>query len=322
MSNHIITLFKVQKSRASTYVSHDCSSYFFYCVEPTVPCGHTGGVQDQKIGDHSCGLGCPVQNTCLRPDRAEAYIGLSSKGVDPLLLLRWDKTPPNLLCVYDVNHIDTPAQINALKNLFPASQLNHIMRAFCVHQVARNCPAGMRYCSRIKSKNEGGLLCREWMNTLSSNTERDSVKREYCLYNNTDDCKCINRTKNEDFKQLKLDGTTLASAHCWYKPCEDNDNLLLEEENKAICTAQVCQSIINAQARGNIDISKNLSSLNCNFSKEDRERANLPPPEVSIFDSISTWVEDNTYTAAIVGSIIILVVIIGVIMLIANRKKK
>lgn len=275
MSRHVVTLFKTQTSRSNTYLGHECTPYIFYCISSTVPCGYTGGVQDMKVGDHSCGFGCPTQNICLKPDRSEAYIGNSSKGHDPLITIVWDVKPPNLRCIYDLDHIDTPSQINALKRLFPHDQLDHVMRAFCTG-TSNECPTAEKPCSKLKSTDEIGSMCREWINTLSTDEMRDSVRREYCLTHNTSDCRCINRVNQPDFIELRngMDAQTLASTRCWYKPCEDNANILLDVEQKQVCTANICQNIINAHAKGNINISNNTSSLNCSFTNQQLAEAN------------------------------------------------
>lgn len=238
-----------------------------------------------KIGDHSCGLGCPKQNVCLKPDRKEADIGNSSNGSDPLISILWDIQPPNLRCIYDLDKIDTPSQVNALKKLFPNEQVNHVMRAFCT-QKSTKCPDNRSGCSRLLDLDESGSMCREWLATLPSDEARDSVRREYCIHNDTDDCKCINRTKHQDFNDLRngMDAGMISSTRCWYKPCEDNSNLLLDVEQKQECIENVCQNIIDAHAEGNINISNNTSSLSCNFSRkqladaEAKRAAKLTPP--------------------------------------------
>lgn len=321
MARHVITLFKEQKSRSTTYLGHDCSAYIFYCITPTVPCGYTGGVQDMKIDDHSCGWGCPTQNVCLKPDRAEADIGKSSRGQDPLLSILWDVRPPNLRCLYDLDKIDTPSQINALRRLFPSEQVNHVMRAFCT-QKSTKCPDNRSECSRLKALDEAGSMCREWLATLPSDESRDSVRREYCIHYDTDDCKCINRAKHSDFNDLRngMDARLLSSTRCWYKPCEDNSNLLLDIEQKQECIANVCQNIIEAHAQGNINISNNTSSLSCSFSRkqladaEAEREAKLNPPVPSPGPapapnfSILEFVEK--YKIVVIGMVLFIVLLI------------
>lgn len=324
MSTHTITLFKTQTSKKSTYLSHDCSQYFFYCIDRTVPCGHTGGITDPTVGSHSCGLGCFPQNVCLKPDRSEAYIGLSSKGVDPLIHLTWDTTAPNLKCVYEVRHVDTPAQINNLIKLFPTQQIDHFMRDFCIQKVDKNCAGNRRECSRLAAIDNGGLLCREWLDKLHPPEVKDSVKREYCLHYNTADCGCINRDKSPDFDKYKLDAETKLSAHCWYKPCVNNDNLLLDEENRKECKANICQSIIEAQANGNIDISDNLSSLNCNFTGEQLKKASIEPPPhpvVAKYNNVVQWISERQMSVIGISIVIVIAVVVIAVVMMYSRKK-
>ena len=274
MARHVIVLFKKQESRKTTYPGYDCYNGLFYCIDETVPCRYTDGIQDPVVGTVNCALGCPAQNLCLKPDPAEGDIGLSSYGLDPLLNISWDIVPYNIKCFYDLDRIDTESQINAIKNKFPAEQFNHIMRAFCV-QKSTSCLLGRPECSRLTAVDTSGEMCREWL-SKQDNGFQDSVKREYCIKNNTDDCKCINRSRQSDFNELKngMNAQTLSSSRCWYKPCDDNSNILLDSEQKQSCQANVCQNIIEAHANGNIDINNNTSSLNCNFTSKEIEAAN------------------------------------------------
>lgn len=324
MPQHVVTLFKTQTSRNSVYVSHECTPYIFYCLS-NVPCKYTGGVQDMKTGDHSCGLGCPTQNICLKPDRSEADIGKSSKGLDPLIALVWDIKPPNLRCIYNVDNIDTPSQINALKRLFPHEQVDHVMRAFC-GGTSEQCTFNVKLCSKLKSLDESGVMCREWLSSLPTDELRDSVRREFCLNNNTDDCKCINRSKQPDFIKLRngMDAQTLASTRCWYKPCENNSNILLDVEQKQQCIANVCQNIINAHARGNIDINTNTSNINCSFTKQqmaqaDSERNKILYPKSPKKDNDSTFNYKSIGIYIAIGVIVASLIILTMIKLYTRR---
>lgn len=306
MQRHVITLFKTQRSNFPTYMGHKCSDYLFYCVEPTVPCGYTGGIQDPKVDEVSCGWGCSKQNVCLKPNRQEANIGLSSRGEDPLIYITWNVAPPNLRCIYDLDKIDTAAQINALMRIFPEIQVNHVMRAFCTQPVS-TCSNGTDQCSRLNSLDESGGMCREWMARLPSDTYRDSVMREYCLHNNTKDCQCINRTQSKEFNSLQgeMNALTLASTRCWYKPCQDNSNLLLHVEQQQECNANICQSIIDAHAEGNVTIKGNKSSISCNFNKTLQQP---PPPTPTPTPAPTPTFGYTVIICAVVGLLLVLLV--------------
>lgn len=264
MSNQII-LFKRQESRKNIYIGHDCASLTECFL--TVPCKLRNDVRDPIVSRRKCAF-CPDQFYCLEPDReTEAFIGLSSRGVDPLISFGWDMEPPNLICIYDADHIDTDSQLNNLHKLFSLDQYNHAMRSLCTNKRGSKCNDEKKTCSLFKSLDNIGSRCQEWLDTVES---KDSIRREYCLRFDTDDCSCINRTKRKDFNELKngMDATTIASSKCWYKPCEDNDNLLLDIEQKNTCNPNICQNIINAHANGNINIANNTSSISCNFTKQ------------------------------------------------------
>lgn len=311
MARHVIVLFKKQTSRATTYKSHDCYDSLFYCYEETVPCGYTDGVQDPVVGTIACNTGCVGQNLCLKPDPAEGDIGLSSSGLNPLIDISWDLVPYNIKCSYDLDRIDNELQINAIKNKFPSEQFNHIMRAFCT-QKSTSCLIGRTECSRLTANDTSGEMCREWLGSISTELQ-DSVKREYCIKNNTDDCKCINRSRQSDFNELKngMNAQTLSSARCWYKPCDDNSNILLDSEQKQECRANICQNIIEAHASGNIDINNNTSSLNCNFTAKQIDDANeerkskmskpIPPPK-----TLLSFLSDNKVIIMFIVVIVIL----------------
>lgn len=269
MTNNII-LFKTQASTKTVY-SHECASLTSYCYE-TLPCAMTYGIRDPAVDSKTCAAGlCPSQLYCLKPDRTEAYIGLSSRGVDPLVHFGWDIKPPDLVCIYDPDHIDTDNQLNALHRLFPMNQINHAMRLLCTDKPGTLCKDANKTCSRLKSFDRIGRRCQEWLDTVTIPEVKDSIRREYCLHFDTDDCTCINRTKRKDFNDLKngMDATTLASSKCWYKPCEDNDNILLDVDQANVCNPSICQNIINAHSNGSINIANNTNSLSCNFTKEE-----------------------------------------------------
>lgn len=319
MAKHEITLFKTQMSVKSAYLGAECATQAFVC-NAKLPCKHgNNGIQDPILGEHYCSLLCSTQHICLAPDVNEVSIGLSSKWQDPLITFGWDLTPPHLKVKYDLDKIDTPSQINALRRLFPKEQINHLMRAFCT-QVSTYCPGEQSECSRLRSLGESGQLCREWMVTLPSEAHRDSVKRGYCLENDTEDCQCINRAHHSDFNDLRkgMDAQTLLSTRCWYKPCEDNNNLLLDSEEKQGCVANVCQNIINAHAQGDIDITNNTSSISCNFSKEQLDEAELlrdkVAPSPPIEHPVEMWIMLNKDNLIILSLLITAVLVSGAIM--------
>ena len=271
---------KVQTSRESTYVGDECNPYFFYCND-TTPCGYTNGVQDLEVGKSPCRWSCPDQNVCLKPDRFECAIGLDSKNNDPLTLITWDQRAPNLKCMYDLNKIDKIDQLRAYSSKFKDDSINTVMGAFCGKRVSTDCAAGLGgECSRFLAVNDGGRVCREWMASLPRDSQ-DAVMRDYCLANDTEDCKCINRTTDPDYQRLKSLGNYF-SDRCWYRPCANSESIYLvpNRVGSAECAANVCQQIIEAHAEGKIDISGNVNQINCAFPEAipPGKKDPTPPP--------------------------------------------
>lgn len=306
MSNHILIGRKVQQSGNKTYVSHECDPWVFYCYN-TVPCGYTGGVQDLKIGESACPRLCPNQNICLQPDREECTIGLSSTGKDPLLSVTWDERAPNLKCIYDLNNIDTADQLRVYNTKFPTTQnLNTIMSAFCGEKhVSTTCATGLNeQCSRFLARDEEGRLCRDWLATLS-NDRQDMVMRDYCLSNDTIDCKCINRSTDSEYNKLKSIGNYF-SDNCWYKPCTNSSSIYLVPTNLSskTCATNVCQQIIEAHTNGNIDIEGNTTQIDCTFSK------NMPNPDKSQppVSSNSHWYDYWYLICFVIIAIIVIII--------------
>jgi hypothetical protein len=271
-------------------MSHECYPYAFYCYQ-TVPCGYTGDVPDMEIGKAGCALLCPSQNVCLRPDRSECWIGLDSKGQDPLLKVTWDERAPNLSCVYDLDRIDSIDQLRAFDRQFNSDSLNNnLVGAFCGKHVSSHCADGLGgECSRYLSLDEGGKLCREWL-SLRPRDVQDAAMREYCLNNNTLDCKCINRTTDPDYSRLKSLGNYFSDG-CWFKPCSNSESIYLvpNRVSSAQCATNVCQQIIDAHAQGKVDITGNVNQINCSFAENDLTPSARNP--VTWYEWLSTnWI--------------------------------
>lgn len=303
MSQHRLTTRKVQTSKTPTYVSHDCDPYIFYCYD-TVPCGYTGGVQDMEVGKSGCPRLCPDQNVCLKPDRQECSIGLDSKGQDPLLVVTWDERAPNLRCVYDLDRIDRADQLRVFDAKFDTdASVNSLMGAFCGKHVSAHCADGLKgECSRYLSLDEEGKLCREWLASRPRDGQ-DAAMRDYCLNNDTLDCKCINRTNDPDYIRLKSLGNYF-SDNCWFKPCSNSESIYLvpNRVSSAQCATNVCQQIIDAHAEGKIDITGNVNQINCNFGDKSFPGK---PQSASWYD----WLIANWH---MVAAIVALLVIVGV----------
>ena len=309
MNAHQITLRKVQTSRKQTYASHACDPYVFYCYE-TVPCQTRHGVIDLKVGDISCGVfgECPYQHQCVAPDPGECDIGNSSNGENPLTFIGWDKEAPNIKCVFDLAKIDRIDQLNQYKKQFNGEFVGTVNSTFCEQKV-NTCPTGFtgEGCSRLRSVGDDGEFCRSWLATLPSK-EADAIMQNYCLLNNTTECKCINRLNDPEYQRTKK--VAPFSDNCWYKPCAVAQSIYLvphELDERTDCPKNICQQIIDVADARKVDINDIKTNINCSFT--DSGSKNTEPKQ----DDDSTQKSINKYW---IISLSILVLIVGVIVVV------
>jgi Pox virus entry-fusion-complex G9/A16 len=265
------------------------------------------GVSDLRIGDVSCGIfgECPYQSMCVAPDRLECFIGLDSKGRDPLNSIQWDGRAPNLKCTFDLDKIDRADQLAVYMEKFNAQHSNTLLSAFCTKQISGPCPKGLESgCSKLLATNENGRVCRQWLSSLPRDTQ-DATMRDYCLRNDTNDCKCINRTTDPEYDRVK-ELNNYFTDNCWYKPCANSENIYLVPNrlSENTCAVNVCQQIIDAHAKGTIEISGNVNNINCNFAKGDIVPPSTPadtpkPPPTTPDKSVLVWLRSNWIVPAI-----------------------
>lgn len=227
---------------------------------------------------------------CLAPDPRECEIGVSSRGFNPFEQIVWDQSAPNIACTFNLDHIDTADQLREFSRKFPKNLRDTLMTSFCGSQVTINCAPGLETgCSRFLTTDDEGILCRDWLASLSKDRQ-DAVMRNYCLGNNTDDCKCINRTFDPDYENVKV-LSNYFSDNCWYRPCANNSsiylvpNALFEKQ----CATNVCQQIIDVQTQGQVDVSGNTNNINCNF----KEGEMVPPKPIHSESNLMIFVRDN-----------------------------
>jgi hypothetical protein len=191
---------------------------------------------------------------------------------------------------------------------------NTMMHEFCNQKVTDDCASGLESgCSRYRTTNNEGHLCRQWLASLSPD-QHDLTIAEYCLANDTNDCKCIDRSTDPTYIHLKSVAAPFPDA-CWYTPCANasSNNLVPKALTAQQCPTNVniCKQIIDAATTaGNINIHDNKSSINCVFDKDSSlpvgEASPTPPP--TIIDLLkSNW---KIVTTIIVVMVILLIVIL------------
>lgn len=223
-------------------------------------CFKTNGVTDWEVGWTKCCNGfCASQRVCVPVDGTQCDIGVSSKGVDPLVSAEWDGTAPNLKCTYDLSGIDRYEQVEAFNAQFAPN--DRVMAAFC-ERPSKNCQPGMESCSVLHSQNTGSDSCRTWFGSLAKDTDRDAVGATYCTRYNTEDCRCINRELTDEYNFLKAHNPI--SDKCWFKPCANASRYFTPSAfAKDTCPENICEIILNIYKDRDVSIYDN--DFTCNM---------------------------------------------------------
>lgn len=245
-------------------------------------------VRDPTLKVRKCcqGVFCPLTRVCSKPDIKLCAIGLSKDGLDPVIDIKWGHEPPNYICTYDSNKIDTVEQISK----YHPSKLRQIQ--FC-SQPSNVCSKGAGpVCSKLLSLDKDGLYCRNLV--AQDDTLRNEIIDEYCLHNPSNyDCKCVNRSNYTDYNQSKL--THPIPDSCWYKPC--NAENILNKEKPENCPINMCNIILDAH--DDKDVAINNNSINCNFSKNKDDSKNYN----EIYDYIPLTIMISTCLIIIIMSV-------------------
>jgi hypothetical protein len=262
-----------QGSKENQYVAGPCACGGCSVFTAKAGCQLDRGVPDWEIGTASCCGGfCTGQPLCVHPDSRECEIGLSSKKENPYIGISWDKAAPDIKCLYDLDKIDTNAQVLKFADKFGVN--NDVEANFCLQKVSK-CPDGLSECSRVKSLDEGSGACRVWFENLQPHA-RDAYMQSYCLENKTPDCACVLRYKNKTYQDLK--GAHQINDGCWFLPCANNSRFFVPSQlRNPTCPDKICQTIIDVAKAGNVNIQDIQNELVCDYSKPDPLPAPLRP---------------------------------------------
>jgi hypothetical protein len=296
MSSNLLIARKKQTTREHVYDSASCGECFWSCA-PVEQCKIRNGVRDPIVGSVDCCLGCKPQHQCGAPDRNECFIGLNSQGRDPLISCEWDIVVPNLKCVYDLTMIDQPDQLVKYREQFSNDYTNTAYSQFCDAEVT-TCTDDVNSCSRYRSINQDGDLCRDWLSTLSLR-KQDAAMENYCIHHNSLDCRCINRSTDKEYMRAKA--VAPFPDKCWFIPCANAESLYLvptkTEDANDHCPVNICQQIIQISDAQKVDIDSVSNNINCNFVKED----NVPVKPV-----VPKWIKYSLLSIFLVCVAIIL----------------
>jgi len=302
MGEHIVGRL-IQTSQKHQYQPGECRCFHCSAFSSRIPCLKTKNVEDWQIGsDPCCGGFCTAQPRCVHPDRDECNIGLSSKGANPLIEVEWDKKAPSLKCVYNIENIDSRNQLLAFNDKFGIN--NDLEAKYCTQKVT-TCPNQMKECSRLKSIGEGGNECRMWFEKQPNNI-RDATIQNYCLKNNTEDCKCAKRSENSTYNAMK--GAHAINDGCWFSACANTSGNYLVPSNliNPQCPDKLCQVLFDIIKDGNVSIDNVQNDIECDFKPSSPPAPKPPPPKPPAPALPSSIMDYVKYAALIIGTILFL----------------
>lgn len=277
MGEHIIGRLKQTNKQHQYQPGKDvCSCFHCSIFTDERPCNFTDGIKDWQLLESEenkdenalksgcCGGLCRHQPVCVQPDREECDIGLDLNKKDPLISIGWDGSAPKLKCVYNLDNINTRSQVSRFTDKFGMN--DDVEMKYCTQNVT-TCPNNMKSCSRLKSTGEGGDECRKWFESKPKNVQ-DATIQNYCLRNNTEDCKCVNRSKNDAYIASK--GSYVFSDGCWFVPCSNKSGQYLIPSNliNPDCPNNVCTQVLEFVKTGNVSIDNLKNNIMCDFKAQ------------------------------------------------------
>lgn len=189
---------------------------------------------------------------------------------------------PWQICMYNTNDFKTKEHVERFTTAHGSSGPNYdeIMTNFCSTQVSGNCPrdpldstqtTAPEHCAQYFQASQNGTFCRDWIAKKDPglrNNYLDAVGSRYCGKYNTNECKCINRSRSLQYQELK--GSAPWNDGCWFSPCNSayasnyfqpvSVNVQL---NPSMCPSNYCATILNASGYNETYIKDNEQYINC-----------------------------------------------------------
>ena len=230
-----------------------CQCWLCSISTSVAECKQTDGVQDPKIGlETCCGGFCPSRAICGKPDLNACTVGQRYRPGNPIRAdyVNWDKEhkAPYVQCWYNIDSFKTIDDINIF------------------YQETENKKNRDILMCKLCAQNWDGQ-CDIWYDKFP---EKEGYSLFLCEQNPTfRKCKCIRRA-TDDPNYIRWKSHTPFPDGCWYVPCNDETQFIPENIKKqnSNCPLNVCEILIDAQAKGNIDLDNNI--ISCNW--------NPPPP--------------------------------------------
>jgi len=182
-------------------------------------------------------------------------------------------------------------------------------------------------CSMLNSKDEGGELCRNWLNYVKRSNDpslADQLMENFVsrYYPEEEDfggeASCINRSRNPIYQVVGRYQTYKDS--CWFAPCRGGDPKVLVPSdlrlNAGDCPTHICQAIIDiANSQGAYKFDDVNTVINCN----NITPASGPNPPPSPKPPIPS---KGVNPVLIIGVILLIIaVIIGIVLAVRRRRK-
>lgn len=183
------------------------------------------------------------------------------------------------ICEYDLDLFDSVAQGREYMNKFgrTGENVDRIMSQVCGMITQKDCPINpdtgerMKECMVLRSENRDGDTCQDWA-IRADPLLIDRMKTRWCTVNrNAEDCKCINRAFDPEYKDLKR--YFQQNDSCWYAPCS-NTGAYLTHSTKEDCTANICQVVYQLKNNNDVIIKNVKNAIQC-YGYSD---PNIPGP--------------------------------------------
>lgn len=231
--------------------------------------------KDKYKTDGSNTDGCNINNkkNCTQGDSNHCYQMLGDKNYEP-----WQN------CIYDSNDFTknaTAADIDNWAKYYaksPNRNYDEIMVKWCSQSVNGDCPptdslskTKDKTCSRFYQQTDDGGKCQKWYGNVEEKFKHnylDSIASNYCSKNNTNECQCINRGQDKQYRETK--NSFPYNDGCWYNPCRAAfaPNYFIPSDvdvtlNEGQCPTNVCASVVNAKGYNKTYINNNKVYISC-----------------------------------------------------------
>lgn len=274
----------VQKSRKTVYdTGQSCACGSCSAFSQVIDCSATDNIKDWSLGLEKCCFSCPDKRICARPDPEECDIGINENQENPYKSVTWNSKAPNLTCFYDVSKMNSLNVIQNYRSKFGETEdYNSMMENFC-SGLGKKCVTDpdtgqpFKQCCKLNSADDEGDACRIWYNKQPASTQ-DSTVTNFCFkYENSPDCKCINRSRDPVYNTVKKHSPF--NDGCWYAPCASRSKYLVSNDLKTpTCPGNVCQIVLESLQNNNVDIDNVKNTINCTFPPPPSPPSPIVPP--------------------------------------------